>query len=378
MVIRDPEVAGLAPLRVATPAYESELGAHLRETVVVNGELPAEVLRFNPNDATTAVVERLRTSDGSRVRKTLRRFEPGQQVGPAHWAASAEPRHWNYWHREAEVYLDEQLRVSLSGTGLGLADAAVEEQDNGTTLWLEDVSGTPGTDFVLGDHVATANALGRWQARPLPTRPWSSRRFLRDYSTSRPWDLSVVDDDNAWAQPLIRATWPRGLREGWGRLLAHRGALLNLMEQLPRTTSHLDAWVSNAVRRPDGTVVLLDWAFAGDGAIGEDLGNWLPDAVFDLFWPADRLAELEAACFPAYVTGLRAGGWQGADSDARLGVVASCVKYAWLLPLLLAQAGDDEHRAYHQAADPEHLYRQRGQALAHLVGWADEAIEAVT
>jgi len=53
------------------------------------------------------------------------------------------------------------------------------------------------------------------------------------------------------------------------------------------------------------------------------------------------------------------------------------VKYAWLLPLMLTQAGDTEQQAYHQDADPEHLYRQRGMALAHLVGWADEALDAL-
>jgi len=187
----------------------------------------------------------------------------------------------------------------------------------------------------------------------------------------------VADDDAAWVQPLVRATWPTGLRDGWARLLAHRDVLLDVMEQLPRASSHLDAWVSNTVRRPDGTVVLLDWAFAGDGAIGQDLGNWLPDAVFDLFWPAEQLADLEAACYPTYLEGLRKSGWQGWDSDARLGVTASCVKYAWLLPLMLIPARDTEQQAYHQDADPKHLYRQRGLALAHLVGWANEALDAV-
>ena len=338
----------------------------------------AEVLRYNPNNQTTLLVERVRTPAGSRVRKELRRPSPASEGGAAHWAASTDPEHWNYWHREAEVYADDDLRASLDGTGLELAGAEVVDHDNGTTLWLEDVTGTAGPDFTLDDHVAAATALGRWQGRPPLVRPWSSRRFLREYSTSRPWDLTVVDDDAAWAQPLIRATWPTGLRAGWARLLAHRGALLDVMEQLPRVSSHLDAWVSNVVRRTDGTVVLLDWAFAGDAAVGEDLGNWLPDAVFDLFWPAAQLADLEAACFPAYLRGLRGSGWQGTDSDARLGLVASCVKYAWLLPVLLARAGDTEQQAYHQDADPEHLYRQRGTSLAHLVGWADEALDAVT
>jgi hypothetical protein len=55
-------------------------------------------------------------------------------------------------------------------------------------------------------------------------------------------------------------------------------------------------------------------------------------------------------------------------------VVASCVKYAWLLPLLLERAGSTKHAAYHRAVDPGHLYRQRGLALSHLVAWCDEAL----
>lgn len=343
----------------------------------MDGDSPVEVLRYNRNNQTTVLVERVQAPTGTRVRKELRRPGPSSEDGAVHWAASTDPRHWNYWHREAEVYRDEDLRASLAGTGLELAGAEIIDHDSGTTLWLEDVTGTAGPDFTLDDHVAAATAMGRWQGRPPLSRRWSSRHFFREYSTSRPWDLAVADDDAAWAQPLVRATWPTGLRDGWARLLAHCDVLLDVMEQLPRASSHLDACVSNAVRRPDGTVVLLDWAFAGDGAIGEDLGNWLPDAVFDLCWPAEQLPDLEAACYPAYLEGLRTSGWQGADSDARLGVTASCVKYAWLLPLLLARAGDTKQQAYHQDADPEHLYRQRGMALTHLIGWANEAQDAV-
>ena len=118
-------------------------------------------------------------------------------------------------------------------------------------------------------------------------------------------------------------------------------------------------------------------AFAGDGAIGEDLGNHIPDATFDLFWPAEDIGELEAACFDAYLTGLREAGWNGGEHDVRLDVVASCVKYTWLLPLMLEQAGNDTQRAYHQPADAQELYRRRGLTFAHLVEWCDEALARI-
>lgn len=207
---------------------------------------------------------------------------------------------------------------------------------------------------------------------------WASRRFLRDYSASRLARYELVEDDAAWEQPLVAKCWPTGLREGWRRLLANRETLLTIMDSLPRIRSHLDVWVSNEIRRPNGPIVLLDWAFAGDGAVGEDLGNHIPDAVFDLFWPAERLAELDDTCFDAYIHGLSEAGWSGDERQVRLGVTASCVKYAWLLPRLLESANAASHRAYHQTADSEHLYQQRGAALMHLVTWCDQALLLAT
>ncbi len=341
-----------------------------------------EELRHNPINEVTAGVERVTDAAGrTAVRKELRApsSSPSSSAGPAGppgpWAASDDPRHWNSWRREADAHRDPALRRGLEGTGLGTPDCDVVEHAGGAVLWMEDVAGTPGTGFALADHVAVAAGLGRWQARGPLDAAWASRGFLRQYSSSRPAPWHLLDDDAAWAQPLVRDTWPAGLREGWGQLVAERERLLSVSEALPRTRSHLDVWVSNEVRRPDGEVVLLDWAFAGDGAVGEDVGNHLPDAVFDLFWPAERLGELDEACSSAYLTGLREAGWRGSAQEVRLGVVSSCVKYAWLLPRLLGAAGAAEQRAYHRVADAEHLFQQRGLALAHLVGWCREALE---
>lgn len=344
-----------------------------------------ETLRHNPLNEVTGSVERLTDATGrTLVRKVLRRpdgagdepggDEPGGGDGARPWAASTRPRHWNYWRREAEAYRSGSLAASLHGTGLDLAASRVTETADGAVLELEDVAGTSGTAFDLADHVALAGALGRWHARGPLDEPWTSTRFLRDYSGSKPVPWHLLEDDAAWRQPLVADLWPAGLRDGWRRLVAHRELLLRTSERLPRTTNHLDLWVSNEIRRPDGAVVLLDWAFVGDGAVGEDLGNHLPDAVFDLFWPAERLPELADACWSAFCDGLRDGGWTGRRSDARLGMITSAVKYDWLLPLLLQRAGDAEHQAYHRAADAEHLYRQRGLALQYLVDWCDEAL----
>lgn len=331
-----------------------------------------ETLRHNPLNAVTAAVERVVGEDGETfIRKELR--EPSGSVGP--WAASSDPRHWNYWRRELEVYQDAELRAQLQGTGLALPEAELEEHKSSAVLYLEDVGGQAGTGFGLEDHAALAKGCGRWQARPALVRPWTSSGFLRDYSTTRdvPWEL--LDDDAAWAQPLVADNWPSGLRAAWEQLVAHRNELLAIVEQSPRAGCHLDLWVCNAIRRPDGEIALLDWAFTGDGAVGEDLGNHIPDAVFDLFWPAERLPELAETCITSYLEGLREGGWRGDPYYVRRAVMASTVKYAWLLPGLLGQASNPSHKAYHQQADSQHLFQQRGLALAFVADWCAEALK---
>ncbi|WP_233712172.1 aminoglycoside phosphotransferase family protein [Kribbella turkmenica] len=339
----------------------------------MSGEIGTATLRHNPLNAVTATVERVTYADGrTLVRKVLQK--PVSSTGP--WAASEEPRHWNYWRREVEVYRDDELRKQLADAGLVLPAAGVVEHADGATITMEDIHGAPGTEFSLAEHAALARACGRWQARPAGDRSWTSTGFLRDYSTTRdvPWDL--VDDDTAWRQPLVVETWPPGLRAAWTTLVAHRNDLLDLMARLPRARCHLDFWVSNVIQRPTGELALLDWAFTGDGALGEDIGNHVPDAVFDLFWPAERLPELAETCIDNYLDGLREAGWRGEPDDIRLAVMASGVKYAWLLPGLLARASDSSHNAYHQQADSRFLFHQRGQALMFVADWCAQALRA--
>ena len=295
---------------------------------------------------------------------------------PPQWASSAEPRFWNYWRREADVYtsgLPQRL-----GLGAPKLIELRELPDGDVELLLEDVVGTHGGDLTMEDIAAVAFSLGQAQGTDdLPAEPWFSKGFLADYSTTRPADFSLLEDERAWSLPLIAKHFPPALREALLRLHRNRERLLDLMTRLPRTICHLDVWPNNVVRRPDGTVVLLDWAFVGDGAVGEDAGNLVPDSFFD--WPlrpgfAEHLPDLVT---DAYLEGLRAAGWTGDPRSAVLGIRASAVKYDWLMPWCLQAALDDRHRAYGsgEAVDPDVRYEARAAGLAICARWADEAIE---
>ncbi|GLW09983.1 hypothetical protein Misp01_51120 [Microtetraspora sp. NBRC 13810] len=295
---------------------------------------------------------------------------------PRHWSSSADERHWNYWRREALVYETELPRR----LGLG-APAVLDIKETGTgdiELVLEHVEGRHSAALTVEDVVETARVLGRSQGRAdLPDHPWLSSGFLRDYSTSRPADWELLAQEWAWSQPLIKAHFPPELRDGLLRLHDERESLLSIMRALPRTVCHLDVWPNNLIRRPDGEVVLLDWGFTGDGALGEDIGNLVPDCVFDLLLPHDVLDDLDAAVVRAYIDGLREAGWAGDERVVLLGVRASAVKYDWLTARSLESASADRHHDYggEDTVEADASYAARAAGLALCARWAREAAD---
>ena len=330
-------------------------------------------LDHNPANGVTGGLWR----DGGAVHKLLTRREDA----PAHWAASTNPRHWNYWRREALVHES----VLPGRLGLGAPHVlAIDERPDGIELTFEDVEGRHGAQLDVADIAAAAEDLGRAQGGPglaggpdfIGDEPWLSRGFLADYSGSRPADWALLYDDAAWAQPLVARHFDADLRAGLIRLHERRDALLAVLAELPRVIAHLDVWPNNLVRRPDGQVVFLDWAFTGDGALGEDVGTLVPDSVFDLLLPHEHLDKLAAACEHAYLAGLHAAGWRGDERHVALGIRAAAVKYDWLVVLLLAEAARAEHLGYGRAAtvDSDARYAARAAGLRLLARWADEAL----
>jgi hypothetical protein len=303
-----------------------------------------------------------------------------------HWTAnSAEPTRWNYWAREALVYESGLANVfgpaGLSGPRCVGVDVALD--DAVIALAFED--GTPGDEWTITQYADAARALGRGQApylcgEPLPLHPWMSTRFLRTYSAEKPVTWALLDDNAAWAQPLVRDCFPAELRDLVRALHKNSERLYDIAERLPRTLCHLDFWSKNLIRRPDGSHVLLDWAFVGSGAPGEDIGNLIPDACFDHFINSGQLPELDAAVFDAYVSGLVDGGWHGDERIVRLGMWSSAVKYDWLTPHMLDSASATKQMRYGgtEEIDATERFRERGAGLLFNAHRALAALELAT
>jgi hypothetical protein len=348
--------------------------AEVREVLGVPAdEAVFEPLTHNPSNGVTAGVWRVTGRDRSAVLKVLTRTK---ETGVA-WSASNDPRHWNFWRREAYVYRSGLARVwQPHGIRAPRLLECAERPDGDVALWLENVPGEPATVWPLTHHFEHARRLGAAQGAvgAGEDTPWLSQGFLRDYTSAQTTGRALLDDDAAWRHPLVRRHFPPGLREDMVRLRHDREWFLTVMESLPRALSHLDQWPANVVSDRSGAGVLLDWAFTGDGALGEDLGNYLPDCVLDLFVPAADLPGLAKAAYDAYLHGLRESGWRGDERLVRLGVCASAVKYDWLTALMLARA-DTEQVAYggEGTVHAELRYRERGLTLAFLAEWAAEA-----
>lgn len=301
----------------------------------------------------------------------------------AHWTArDHDPRRWTYWCREPLAY-QHDLAGAYAGSGITPpACLGVDVDGSDAVLLLEWVTDQPGEAWPVPGYGPAAEALGRAQApfllgRPMPPFPWLSEHFLREYSSEKPAAWELLDDDDAWAHPVVTENFPAGLREGVQFVHAHRERLYQISAALPRTFCHLDFWPKNLFRRPDGEIVLIDWSFAGNGAIGEDPGNLVPDSVLDHFVAADQLPRLEQAVYEGYLRGLRAAGWRDDPRLVQLGMWSSAVKYDWLAPLTLAQVGQERQYRYGGAGeiDAAVKFRERSRVLSLNAQWARQAIK---
>jgi hypothetical protein len=323
------------------------------------------------------------SSSGRSILKCLGSERGAPRSGwDAHWTAgSDDPGRWNYWAREGLAYLNGTVDA-YETAGIVAPHLIASDHDNDHfVLLLDFADGQPGEKWDIDSYAAAAAALGSAQGRmltgsPALDHPWLSRGFLRQYSSEKPVDWTLLTDDEAWAQPLVRRNFPPELREAALWLHTWRERLYGIAEALPRTVCHLDFWTKNLIMRPEGTVVLLDWSFVGDGAIGEDIGNLVPDASFDHFVAAEKLPDLESAVFAAYTEGLGAAGWNGDPRLVELGMCASAVKYDWLTPFMLGSASAERQFRYggSEEIDADFKFRERGLALLHNTRTARRAL----
>ena len=249
-------------------------------------------------------------------------------IGPA--GGGPEPGDQDYWKRELLVYQSGLLDDLPGDLVAPRWVAVVEHPDQECWLWLEDVAHHDPEVWPLERYGLAARHLGQFNGaylagKPIPAEPWvSGGRFRERLAMAEP---GVAELPRLSQLPLFAGLLPADSLDRCLRLWANRRRLLALLDRLPRSLCHHDAFRRNLMSRPDrhGRVqtVAIDWAELGPGTIGAELVSLLAGSLRFVPFAIDQIADLDGLIFAGYIDGLGDAGWQGDGRLARFGYAAT-------------------------------------------------------
>jgi hypothetical protein len=296
-------------------------------------------------------------ADWSSVMKIVQRSELGECEAADSWC---------YWQREAAFYSSD-LPAALPTSLWAPQCYAVTERSSSSWVWLERVADDLVESWQLDDYHRVAVAAGQSAGDQLhrggpPSQPWLVDGFLRSVlADGSLWSgfMSRGSAESAWTAPVVQQCFDRRDGERWDTLWSRRHDLLDVLDRLPTLLCHNDFHRRNVLLPRDlaSAPVVVDWAFAGSGAVAADAAHLTAGTLF--FCDVDiRQAEaLEATVFDGYVEGLRRAGWDGDERLVRLGLDASIALYqgvqlpGWVAILLSDDEETDVERLFGAPAD---------------------------
>jgi hypothetical protein len=282
-----------------------------------------------------------------------------------------DPSAWNYWKREFLAYRSGILD-DLPGIAAPRVYGADERDGEFTILWLEDVPESVSGRWPTERYVLAARHLGEFNGaylagRPIPDAPFLTRTQLRSWAT---WLSSsdIIRSKATWGDRIVVREIAVPPIDRLERLHAAMPALLDALDRLPQTFSHLDCWRANLISARGATgaprTVAIDWSSVGRAPLGQDLAILVFGSQIWLDAEPSDLTTLSARAFESYLDGARAAGWTGDVGRLRFAYAASAALYMGPpLPFWIARVAEPARR--------EWLQRKCGRPIEEVVhGWS--------
>lgn len=231
----------------------------------------------------------------------------------------ARPSELAYWQRERNAYASGLL-ASLPGPVRAARCYGVSEHGDTVWIWTELLTDRSGRAWDLADYVFAADQVGRFNAAcaerpPIADAPWLTRNHARCWH-------SIMNFAEAWRSTQVRQVFAPAMQRRLERLWQEREHLYAVLDRLPQVFGHYDYKSRNLFirRHPDDQreVIAVDWGDCGIGALGGDLALLVGGTTYFADWTSERLAELDAAAYAAYLHGLFDVGWAGREEHVRL------------------------------------------------------------
>jgi hypothetical protein len=247
---------------------------------------------------------------------------------------SQEPTSWGYWKREVLAY-QSGLLADLPGNIVApRCYGVVEYPGEEFWIWLEDIPAEPESIWSLERYGLAARHLGQFNGaylvgQPLPEKAWLSSGRVREWLDRCEPVLRDLPDLSQ--HPLAQRWFEGDSVERTLRLWREQAAFLKVLDGLPRSLCHHDAFRRNLIsrRRPEGheQTVAIDWEIVGTGAIGEEIATLVGVSLQFLEFPMSQAHELDAIVFESYISGLRDAGWTGDECLVRFGFAATAALF---------------------------------------------------
>jgi len=335
------------------------------------------------------------------------------------------PHDWNYWKREALAYQSGLLENLPGGLKAPHLLGVVEKPDQKELwLWLEEVPNLDKADWTRERYGQVAHDLGLFNGAylaglKLPEYYWLSKR--RSLTWVQPaFDRLTFNEDwlllklansrlraglsrvfpgilnfgaellyrrnlrrflqpETWANPRVRQAFPQTINDWLLKIWGNHKKLLQILDSLPHTLCHLDAWNPNLITDPgpDGQdlTTAIDWEFVGSGAVGEELVQLVWCNLYYFNIGLDEVDELEKYIFEKYLEGLSQAGWKGDPRLVRLGYAASAtLRWALSVPGLGLALDESRYGLEEQLWNRpiEQIIAHRAAMTYRLLDLADE------